>query len=194
MHFDLPHNYYRGAQDDLIYVQRSNKDGVPEDVLAFEYPIIKGSGYVEKSSPCRLVFDTMQAGQQVQMTFETGAISDQFTLSKTLADKAKPITGNKQEATTLMVNYIKLLQETGNTFITAPAFGWSLDGEGNWGFAFAGDYTSSAGTFKCTRPGDGGELYGVSGDEKPWRDLADIVLTPDRPDLCLLAATTFERR
>ena len=87
--------------------------------------------------------------------------------------------------------YIKQLQTSHSTFISAPPFGWAQDINGEWGFSFAGEFVSPAGTFKCTHAGEGGELYGVTGDERVWREAADIVLTPDRPDLCFMAATSF---
>ena len=62
-----------------------------------------------------------------------------------------------------MASYLQLLQQRSETLITAPAFGWSQDKNGDMGFAFAGEFVSPAGTVKCARPQEGAENYRVHG-------------------------------
>jgi Domain of unknown function (DUF927) len=188
---DLPPKYYRG-NDQLIYLSTIRPDETGADeICVFEYPIIEGSGFIERGKPDKLTFSTMQAGVQVSKTFENSQLSDLHALNKSLADVSLPLTGAAKPTREFFMAYIKQLQTSHSTLISAPPFGWAQDTNGDWGFSFAGEFVSPAGTFKCTHAGEGGELYGVTGDERVWREAADIVLTPDRPDLCFMAATSF---
>ena len=72
-----------------------------------------------------------------------------------------------------------------------PAFGWSQDKNGDMGFAFAGDFVSPAGTMRCSRPQEGTENYKVMGNDQVWMDLMKLIVTPDRPDLACMVASSF---
>ncbi len=186
---DLPDGYYRGSDGSILVTNAKVDNG--EEVIAFEYPILPGSGYVEQTSPPKLIFHTMQAGAAAIKSFVASALSDNYTLNKSMADEVLPITRDLKATRTFFMAYMKHLAQSRNTFINIPAFGWSQDASGDWGFAFAGEFFAPSGTTPCNRPGSGGDGYGVMGDAQPWRDLADVVLTPDRPDLCCMAATSF---
>ena len=90
-----------------------------------------------------------------------------------------------------MASYLQLLQNKSETLITVPAFGWSLDKDKNMGFAFSGEFVSPAGTFKCTRPDEGTMHYKAMGDERVWIELMKLIVTPDRPDLACMVASSF---
>ena len=190
---DLPFGYYRHAKDGTIYKEVTLKEGGFEQVCAFEYQIIPDSGYIEKSydKPDKISFDTIQAGKQKAISFDSGTLTDLFSMTKALANESLPITGDPKHTRQFMAAYLKQLARTDATLIDAPAFGWHPDSNGDWGFAYAGEYTSPLGTKKCAHPGAGGEQYKVVGEIQPWQDLAAIVMTPDRPDLCCMVATSF---
>ena len=90
-----------------------------------------------------------------------------------------------------MASYIKLLQSDKTTLIKVPAFGWSTDFNGEWGFAYAGKFFSPAGEFLAGKPAEGVEIYRVQGDDAVWTGLMNVILTDDRPDLACLAASSF---
>ena len=188
---DLPPNYYRG-NDNLIYksVILDKGEGV-EAILACEYQIIPGSAHVELGKPHQLVFDTMQGGKQITKRFDSTITADDSMFAKAFASEALPITIPVKLTRMLLANYLKELQKKPDTLVDAPAFGWSLDSTGHKGFAFAGKFYSPAGEFRSTRPGDGVDDYRAVGDVLPWCRLAHILLTPDRPDLCCMGASSF---
>jgi hypothetical protein len=187
---DLPTGYYRG-NDDLIYTSKPDDKGGMEQFLVFEYPILPGSASVEFGKPFRFSFDTIQGEKIVTKRFDSTITADNIGFSKALASEAMPLTIKPELSRMFMANYLKLLQHKKETLIDVPAFGWSQDYRNEMGFAFAGRFFSPAGEFKSNRPGDGVEDYRVLGDEAPWRALANILLAPERPDLCCMGAATF---
>jgi hypothetical protein len=187
---DLPPGYYRG-NDDLIFKQAPD-DGSEKTLCVFEYPLEPLSGYIEKSALPTLNFKTVQGGApNVEISIDAGAFSDKTSFVKAFLHQALPITGNVEQSRTFWMGYLKLLRSKRTTFISVPPFGWSQDADGEFGFAFAGEFTCPSGVYRCVKPPEGAVTYNAIGDERPWRELADIVLTPDRPDLAVMAASAF---
>jgi hypothetical protein len=188
---DLPPDYYRG-NDNLIYKSIIlDKGAGVEQALVCEYQILPGSAHVEQGKPNQFVFDTVQGGKRVTKRFDTTITADDSMFAKAFASEVLPITIPVKLSRTFMANFLKELQTKPDTLVDAPAFGWSLDTKGQKGFAFAGKFYSPAGEFRSTRPGDGVDDYRAVGDVLPWCRMASIILTPDRPDLCCMAAASF---
>ena len=187
---DLPERYYRGT-DNLIYTSMIDTEGVEQPVLVFEYQIIPGSVHIEAGKPYQFVFDTQQGEKIVTKRFDCTIISDNTTFARAFAAEGMPITIKVDLTRILMGHYLKLLQDKKETLITVPAFGWTQDHNNQLGFAYAGKFYSPSGEFKATKPGDGVLDYRVAGDDAIWQGLMNIILTPDRPDIACMVATSF---
>lgn len=187
---DLPSEYFRGG-DNLIYFNGVADDGTPKAMLAFEYQIIPGSGAMEVGAAYKFMFDTVQGEKQVTKKFDCSITSNNIAFGTALHAQGLPLTIKSELPRGLFVNYLKQLRNNKDTLIDAPAFGWSQDHKGNLGFAYAGRFISPEGEFKAAKPGEGAESYRVAGDDAVWSGLMNIILTPERPDLSVMVATTF---
>ena len=159
----------------------------------FPYPIFLGSAFVEEAFPShRLSFDTTQGNSvRVTKTFDTAVIGDKANFARQFSAQSLPIPGEPEVARRFFLSYLKLLR-SGANMIDVPPYGWHVDGEGNRGFAFAGEFTTPKGTTRAKR-GDNAmqQRYGFAGNTAVWTDLANTILTPDRPDLAMLVASSF---
>ena len=188
---DLPLNYYRGNENWIYLSIVLDKGAGVDAALVFQFNFIPGSIHIEAGKPFQWVIDIIQAERRVTKRFDASILSDDNAFAKAFAAEGLFITIPVKLARVFMAKYLSQLLEKKENLIDVPAFGWSQDYKGGMGFAFAGKFFSPAGEFKANRPGDGVEDYRVMGDEAPWRALADILLTPERPDLCCIGATTF---
>ena len=191
---ELPAGYYydAGNPKDHRVFKTVTDNGAPIDgVLAFEYPLLPGSATLESGSPFQFVFETVQGEKNVIKRFDSTIAADAMMFAKAFASTGMPITTKPELPRAFMASYMNLLQQKEETLITAPAFGWSQDKNGDMGFAFAGEFISPAGTTKCARPPDGAENYRVMGDEQVWIDLMKHIVTDDRPDLACMIASSF---
>ena len=186
---ELPYSYY---QDNTRRVFKTVADnGKPADALmVFEYPLLAGA-MLEAGKPFQFVFDTIQGEKQVTKRFDTTIVSDSTSFAKAFAAEGLTINVKPDLPRAFVSSYISQLQRKEDTLITVPAFGWSLDRNKDMGFAFAGDFVSPAGTARCARPEIGTENYRVMGDEQVWIDLMKLIVTPDRPDLACMVASSF---
>ena len=187
---DLPEKYYRGT-DNLIYTSTLAEDGTEVPVLALDFEIIPGSGFIEAGKPFRFSLDTVQAEKQVTKTFDCTIIADNIGFARALAAEGMASTVDPKHSRGLFVNYLKLLQGNKETLIDVPAFGWSLDHKNEMGFAYAGKFVSPNGVYRAVKPSGGTIEYRVCGDDAVWTGLMHIILTPDRPDLCAMVASSF---
>jgi Domain of unknown function (DUF927) len=191
----LPPGYYYDAgnpKDHRVYKTVVDNGQPIDGVLAFEYPLIPGSATLEWGSPSfQFVFETVQGEKNVTKRFDTTIAADSMMLAKAFASTGMTITTKPELPRAFMASYISLLAEKEETLITAPAFGWSQDRNGDMGFAFAGEFVSPAGVSKCARPPDGADNYRVMGDEQVWIDLMKHIVTDDRPDLACMIASSF---
>jgi hypothetical protein len=188
---DLPASYFRDDYGNICREEVMNKGDAPERVVIYPYEIIPSSGYLEGAQRYRLTFQTCQGEQYVWKTFSANAFSDNISFLKAFLNEGIAITTDEKKARRFFVHYIKLLESRKTTMITVPALGWArLNDE--TGFAYNGEFVTPTGKFPCQNLKQGVENYHVVGtDEKVWRDMAQMVLTPDRPDLQVLAATAF---
>jgi hypothetical protein len=187
---DLPSPYFRDTYDNICVEEIMNKGDAPKQAVIFPYKIIPNSGYVE-GNPSRLTFETWQGGSFVKKTFFANAFSDNVSFLKAFLGETIAITTDEKKARRFFVHYIKLLQSHRKTMITVPPLGWTMQNN-EMGFAYDGEFVTPTGKFPCRHPGIGIANYHVVGsDETVWRDMAKMVLTPDRPDLMVLAATAF---
>ena len=188
---DLPPDYYRGP-DELIYRRIVDDGGKNADVLAFEYQILPGSAIIEVGKPMHFLFDTIEGERQVSKRFECGIFANNAPFAEAMYSAAMPIVKvDPKVSRMMMASYLQVLREKKETMIDVPAFGWSLDHKGDWGFAYAGQFVSPSGTYKCTQPNDGTNNYRVLGDIQPWCDLVAKIVSVDRPDLAVMAASSF---
>jgi hypothetical protein len=74
--------------------------------------------------------------------------------------------------------------------VSLPASGWSKAGT-TMGFSYDGQFVSPNGAARCKRLADELGDYSVMGDVVVWKELFDIVITPERPDLAVLTAGAF---
>jgi len=188
---DLPREYYRG-NDNLIYTTEEKEGGSVEKCV-FKYPIFIASGFVEEAVPShRISFDTTQGNStRVTKTFDTAIIGDKGMFARSFSAQSLPLSGDTEVVRRFFLAYLSLLR-SGVNMVDVPPFGWHVDGEGNRGFAFAGEFTSNKGTTRAKR-GDSGmaDRYGFAGDRAVWTNLANTIITPDRPDLAMLVASSF---
>jgi hypothetical protein len=187
---DLPWPYYHDT-DFLVYkppadTGKTNNEGG----LVFEYPILPGA-MLETGKPYQFVFDTIQGEKKVTKRFDTSIVSDNISFCKALASEGMTVNIRPELPRAFVSSYISQLSKKSDTLIDIPAFGWSLDANGDMGFAYAGEFVSPAGIGKCTHPQTGSENYRVMGDEQVWIDLVKLIVTPDRPDLACMVASSF---
>jgi hypothetical protein len=187
---ELPWPYYQDAEF-LVYKPPVD-NGKPnnEGGLVFEYPILPGA-MLEAGKPFQFVFETIQGEKKVTKRFDTSIVSDNVSFCKALASEGMTMNLRPEIPRAFVSSYIAQLTKKSDTLVTVPAFGWSLDNNGDMGFAFAGEFISPAGIGKCARPDGGTEHYRVMGDEQVWIDLAKLIVTPDRPDLACMIASSF---
>lgn len=191
-HPDLPEPYYRGS-DNLIYYPHADDgtEGGGEPLCVFPYQILPHSGFIETGKPYKLSFDTIQGGKQVNKLFDMNLLSEKISLGRVFNGEGLPIIINQDQTRVFVMSYLKLLQSYRHTLIDIPPFGWSEDPNKAMGFSFNGMFNTPSGVFKCKRPGPAEENLRVIGDMQPWRDVADIIITPDRPDLAVIVAVAF---
>jgi hypothetical protein len=189
---ELPWPYYQDPTSFLVF-RPPVDDGKVNDNggLVFEYPILPGAMLEAGHPSFQLILNTMQGGKEVSKRFDSSIVADNTSFARAFAAAGLPITMRPDMPRQFVTSYIKQLQDRPETLVTMPAFGWSQDKNGDMGFAFAGEFVSPAGTVKCTRPQEGTENYRVMGDEQIWIDLINLIVTPDRPDLACMVASSF---
>ena len=181
---DLPAGYYRG-KDDFIYYNDSSKSA---PVVALRHKIIRGSGYFEATPPWQFIFHTEQSGNESVIKFAYADAMDKLTLARNMANNGINI--NHAEGYKFMVNFTQHLRSMDKLVVDIPPLGWHTR-HGVVGFAYDRKFASSTETIKCQGlPADQGK-YGGFGEAEPWKDLANIVLTPTRPDLAVMVASGF---
>jgi hypothetical protein len=188
---ELPWPYYQDPTSLLVFKPQADT-GKPNEGngLVFEYPLLPGA-MLEAGKPFQFVINTMQGEKEVSKRFDSSIVADNVSFSKAFAAEGLPFTLKPDLPRQFMSSYIQLLQKRPETLVTIPAFGWSLDNNGDMGFAFAGEFVSPAGTAKCSHPQGGTENYRVMGDEQVWIDLTKLIITADRPDLACMIASSF---
>jgi Domain of unknown function (DUF927) len=187
---ELPDNYYQRPNNPLVY-RLITDDGKPQiDTLAFEYPLLPGS-MLEIGKPYQFTLHTIQGERPVTKRFDSTIVADNISFLKAFAAEGLPITMAPDVPRKFMASYLQLLQGKSDTLVTVPPFGWSQDKNGDRGFAFAGEFISPAGTFRCAQPADNMLHYQVMGSEQVWTDLMTWIVTPDRPDLACMVAASF---
>ena len=181
---DLPAGYYRGA-DNFIYM---NDTSTSKPTLVLRHRIIPNSGYFEATVPWNVVFNTEQHGNEKVVRFPYADAMDKLTLARTMATHG--INVNHTEGHKFMSNFVTSLRAMDAAVVDIPALGWHVR-NGATGFAYDAKFVSSYEEAKCQRlPADQGK-YGGFGSPEPWQELAEIVLTPNRPDLAVLVASGF---
>jgi hypothetical protein len=179
---DLPDGYFRGP-DKYIYLSQDGKS-----VLALKHQIVPHSGYFEANMPWHFVCNTMQSGNEQTIRFPYSDAMDKLSFARIMASHGMNI--NFPEAHKFMVNWVTFLRSQDRLVINIPPLGWHQR-NGVTGFAYDNRFVSSFEEAKAQRlPHDQGK-YGAFGNDQPWRDLAGIVLTPDRPDLAVMVASGF---
>ena len=184
---DMPGEYYRHPADNLIWL-RSNDEG--GDKLVFPYPILPDSGYMQNGEHYSLVFKTIEGEHsEIVRSFECAKLSDQHAVSTALADQGMPV-HNGIAAKGFFVSYMSELRSKAATIITVPPFGWHKIDDVT-GFAYDGEYITPSGITRCHRAKELANEYTVRGDITPWSNLANIILSTNRPDLAMLIAIGF---
>ena len=186
---DIPAPYFRGM-DKLIYRRKVDDGGANISEVAFPYQIIPYSAHIEGGDEMKFVFSTVQGEKEVIKRIECGKIANVAPFSEAMHGTALPL-DNPKTARDFMSFYMQQLQHHDATMITIPPFGWSLDSKGQMGFSFAGEFVSPNGRIKCQQPEQGTENYRVTGSDQVWRDLVNIIVTPDRPDVSCMVASSF---
>jgi Domain of unknown function (DUF927) len=187
--------YFRGKDDGWIYLPRvdDGTEGSAEPLCVFPYEIAPHSGFVEASGveSFKFSFRTLEAERVETKTFNTNILSDQTSFMKAFLGSGFPIVFHAEQSRKFFMSYTQQLRNANDTMVTAPAFGWSPDRKNHMGFSFNGRYVSPLGELRCKRPGDGEKEYRAYGLIDPWYELANVILTPDRPDLAVLVAGAF---
>ena len=189
---DLPPSYFRDGNG-RICVEEIMDNGKPKKVIIFPYEIVPRSGYMENSYPYQLTFETRQGESLVQKTFPASMCADVPGFQRAILNEGISIPNKKlaSKAQEFFMHYIQLLASRKRTMITMPPLGWTKQDD-VMGFAYDGEFVTPQGKYPCRHLDKGVANYRVTGDDKKvWRDMAQMVLTPDRPDLQVLAATAF---
>jgi Domain of unknown function (DUF927) len=187
---DLPSGYFRDSNNHICIEETEKEGGKPERVEVFPYPLFNNSGYLEDGLPVRLTFATWQGERRVQKTVSAGVFSDKTSFIRAFLERGLSITRNDLKSRMFFMNYIKFLQSRKQTMVSIPPLGWSVQ-DGVWGFAFDGEFVTPKSKYPCQSPGRGITDYKAVGSDQVWRDMAKMVLTPNRPDLMVLAASAF---
>lgn len=185
---DLPYGYWREANSGHIYFEHTVKKE-KEHVCVFPFQILPNSAYLESATPYQFVFTTKEAGRDKVIKVNQQAMSSLERAGQELGAQGMSV-NYKEPSKVFFMGFLQQLRSQPNTMINLPAVGWHNDGAGN-GFAFAGNYFSPAGVQKCKLLPPEIASYGVIGDVAPWTDLANVVITRDRPDLSCLVAQGF---
>jgi Domain of unknown function (DUF927) len=189
---DLPENYFRNKVGHICRGEVMNEGDEPEEVVIFPYQIIPDSGYLEGGGDSyKLTFTIDESESFIQKTFSANAFASDTIFHGAFLTEGIPIKTSVPKARRFFVNYIELLRSHKTTMIKVPPLGWTMQNN-VMGFAYNGEFVTPKGKFPCRSPGEGVADYKVTGtDEQVWRDMAKMVLTPDRPDLMVLAASAF---
>jgi hypothetical protein len=180
---DLPRGYERKPDGKIIWQQQDPNTHIMETHNVLSIPIIPNSARLESGSPYIFVFDTPEGKVSKVIRLPGGALTDLSTLGKLLGDQGCVTVPNKYTRE-FMTSFIEQLK-AGSGLITLAPMGW--DGAG---FSFNGTHYSTTGEQR-SKTLDARLKYGVQGDDKAWRTLADIIVSRKRPDLCCLVATGF---
>jgi hypothetical protein len=184
---DLPPGYFRDDKDCICVEEKDTKNGKSERIPVFPYPIYLHSGRLE-GNPLHLIFTTLIGGEKSLVSFDTKVFaSDKEFHATCLSIGGLGIPGNVTKARRFGVHYIKLLQSKKETIIRMPPLGWHQQDDKIWGFAYDGEFITPQGK----RPVKFVSNYRVVGNTKVWRDMAQMVLTKNRPDLMVLVASAF---
>ena len=158
-------------------------------LCVLRHKIVRNSGYFEGLFPWHFVFHTEQNSIEKPIRFPYATAMEKIALVKFLADHGVDIKSH-EESYKFMSSFLVHLRSLTNKVIDVPALGWHARNK-TVGFAYDTRFVSDSEDIKCHRlPSDHGK-YGGFGSDEPWKDLANIVLTPDRPDLALLVASGF---
>jgi hypothetical protein len=185
---DLPSGYFRDDDDCICTDEKSIKSNRAERIKVFPYPLRINSGFLEGK---RLTFTTVIGSrEEIEVSFDTAIFADNVSFHKAFLHEYMAFTTDIPRTRAFFMSYIKLLRSNNKTMIRVPALGWEKR-NGIWGFAFAEEFVTPQGKFPCERPRNKLADYRVEGDIAIWRDMAKMVLTKDRPDLMVLAASAF---
>lgn len=187
---DLPAGYFRDDDNRICLEETAEDEAKAERMIVFPYVLAPTSAYLEDGRPMRLTFTTWQGEEEVKKTFDTTVFSDTTSFQKAFLAQGLPINFHESKSRKFFMHYIQLLQSKRETMIKVPPLGWTMQ-SGVWGFAYDGEFITPQGKFPCQRPHKALAEYKAIGTDQIWRDIAKLVLTPDRPDLMVLVATGF---
>lgn len=187
---DLPFGYWRDKKTRHIYFNMpANAKNPPKPVCIFPFEILPNSAYLESDKPYQFTFTTVEAQRQRVIKVNQQAMSSKERAGQELGGQGLSV--NYTDTTkAFFMGYLQKLHSQPTTMINLPAIGWHSNGV-DMGFAFAGQYFTPAGVEKCRLLPQEVHAYGVIGHVKPWLDLANVVVTTERPDLSVLVAQGF---
>ena len=184
---DLPDKYYRwSAKANYIYIDIAEEDGgrvYPHCIFPFQ--IVPNSGRLEGGSPYTLVFKTKEGDDEKEIRVGAGHLTNLSKSGEAFGDQGIPFTYGKQQKDFFM-SFIAKLRDS---VIKLPPMGWNLR-NGEYGFSFDQKFIAPSGEYPALSI-NAEYQYGVVGSAKPWTDLADILITIQRLDLCCLVAAGF---
>lgn len=188
---DLPPGYFRDEHDCICVEEDGNEGDLPKRQIVFPYSVIPDSGYIQNTHPYDLVFTTREGEDEIQKSFSTSITGSTTAFHTAFASEGMPFPRGERAPRIFIMNYIQLLRSKRDTRVNVPPLGWTKQDD-EMGFAYDSEFVTPTGKFKCQHPPPNVAEYRVVGNnEQVWRDMAKKVLTPDRPDLQVLAATAF---
>ena len=185
---DLPEGYSRDKRNHIFHVTEGEN---PSEI--FNYPIIPGSAFAEGGDKeYQLVFTTREGdGREKIIKIPMTTSSDRTSLSIGLAKNGLPIMTT--EATRrFMTSFMSQLRSNDRTLILTSPLGWhTLPGRGT-GFSYNGVCYFKGTNLKAQRlDGDFAKHYSVQGSAQAWRDLADLIILQNRPEINTIIAASF---
>ena len=190
---DLPASYYRDKDSTIWTDVTDTSSGNTSAYNVFPYSIIYNSAFAEGGiKEYNFVFTTLEGnGHPKVVKLPMAASANKDGLMAALAKNGLPMVVG--EATRkFMVAFQSILRSHDDTLVTTNPIGWHTMPDGSVGFAYNGNCYLQSKVIKAQRlDPELARAYSVTGDEKYWRELSELVIAQNRPDINLIIACGF---
>jgi len=181
---------YRQDENGLIHTAIANKEGEPEDVIVFNFPI--RNAWCQQHPEWRVNFETTYKGNStLEVSLPFDGLADRSSAAKLLAAAGIPMMVHPYTQEFFM-SWLRQLRDAKESVVQTMPFGWVIEDGKVLGFAYGGKIFYQGGDKPAAQPDP--ELrrqYTPKGESAHWLAAVQLINNQKRPDLDCLLASSF---
>lgn len=189
---DLPFGYSRSPHGEICRAV-PKEDGTIVQAVISSYPM--ENGWIQEQQSILNFHTRVYNGKTIMVSFPIAVIHTRDGIGKALGQYGMVFEEKKLPfVKEFIVSWVKKLQESKDTVVSASPFGWVFKANGvPEGFTYAGKVWLPKGE---TRPGGAGDVvlarnYSPKGDLDAWKKAIAVTTDQQRPDLNVIVAAAF---